>query len=306
MPWITQISLKISSAICANPCGSAAALFVRIGEKIMKWAARLFMGFACALAVAPLVWYSVSSVKSAAELAQIPPSFLPTHATLKNYAELFLRRPFATYYLNSVVIASLASLICIGSASLVAYRLARARKRFRMGVSYALLVMAFFPPIVLLFPVYELVRFADLVNQPWGLIIPYAALNLPFAVWLLAGYMEQIPYELEEAAAIDGLTTFQTYRKIILPLAMPALTTAFLLVFIFSWNEFMFALTFMSRDSSRTVTVGVATLSGAFAYEIPWGLLAAGIVVSTAPLIVAVALFQKRIVAGLTAGGVKQ
>jgi multiple sugar transport system permease protein len=272
----------------------------------MKWSARLFILFACVLAVAPLVWYTLSSVRSSAELSRIPPSFLPSHVTLENYAELFVRRPFAIYYLNSAVIASLAALLCIGCASLAAYKLARAPGRFRLIVSYALLVMAFFPPIVLLFPVYELVRFAGLVNQPWGLIIPYAALNLPFAVWLLTGYMVQIPFELEEAAAIDGLTVFQTYRRIILPLAMPALTTAFLLVFIFSWNEFMFALTFMNLDSSRTVTVGVATLSGAFTYEIPWGLLAAGIVVSTAPLIVAVALFQRRIVAGLTAGGVKQ
>ncbi len=161
-------------------------------------------------------------------------------------------------------------------------------------------------PIVLVFPLYELVRQVGLVNQPWGLIIPYAALNLPFAVWLLTGYMERIPYELEEAAAVDGLTAWQTYSRIIMPLTAPALTTAFLLVFIFSWNEFMFALTFMSLESSRTVTVGVATLSGAFAYEIPWGLLAAGIVASTAPLVVAVALFQRRIVTGLTAGGVKQ
>jgi multiple sugar transport system permease protein len=272
----------------------------------MKWPARIFILFSCAFAVTPLVWYSLSSVKSSAELSRIPPTFLPSHITLGNYAELFLRRPFAVYYLNSAVIASLAALLCILCASLVAYRLARAPKPFRISVSYTLLILAFFPPIVLVFPLYELVRIAGLVNQPWGLIIPYAALNLPFAVWLLTGYIEQIPYELEEAAAIDGLTPFQTFRRIIMPLAVPALTTAFLLVFIFSWNEFMLALTFMNRESSRTLTVGVATLSGAFAYEIPWGLLAAGIVVSTAPLIAAAAFFQKRIVSGLTAGGVKQ
>jgi multiple sugar transport system permease protein len=272
----------------------------------MKWLARIFILFACAFAATPLLWYSLSSVKSSAELSRLPPTFLPSHITFGNYAELFLRRPFASYYLNSTVIASLASLLCILCASLVAYRLARAEKRLRTSISYALLVLAFFPPIVLLFPLYELVRYAGLVNQPWGLIIPYAALNLPFAVWLLTGYMERIPFELEEAAVMDGLTEFQIYRRIIMPLAVPALTTAFLLIFIFSWNEFMFALTFMNRESSRTLTVGVATLSGAFAYEIPWGLLAAGIVVSTAPLIVAAAIFQKRIVAGLTAGGVKQ
>lgn len=272
----------------------------------MKWPARIYLLFACVLAAAPLAWYAVSSVKTSAELAQIPPTLLPSHFTLDNYAQLFLRRPFAVYYLNSTVIASLAALLCVICASLAAYRLARAPGFFRRTVSYGLLVMAFFPPIVLVFPVYELIRMAGLVNRPWGLILPYAAMNLPFAVWLLTGYMEQIPYEFEEAAAIDGLTQFETYRKIIVPLSIPALTTAFLLVFIFSWNEFMFALTFMTQDVSRTVTVGVATLSGAFTYEIPWGLLAAGIVVSTAPLIISVALFQKRIVAGLTAGGVKQ
>ncbi len=272
----------------------------------MKWAARVFLLVLCALAVAPLAWYVLSSLKSPGELARIPPSFLPSRLTMENYSELFVRRPFAAYYLNSAVIASLASLLCVACASLVAYRLARAPRSFKSAVSYSLLILAFFPPIVLLFPVYELVRLAGLVNQPWGLIIPYAALNLPFAVWLLTGYMEQIPYELEEAAAIDGLTAFETYRRIILPLAIPALTTSFLLVFIFSWNEFMFALTFMNMEFSRTVTVGVATLSGAFTYEIPWGMLAAGIVVSTAPLLLAAAVFQKRIVAGLTAGGVKQ
>lgn len=272
----------------------------------MRWLARLFVLLSCAFAAAPLLWYSLSSVKTSAELSRIPPTFLPSHINFGNYAELFLRRPFAVYYLNSAVIASLAALLCVFCASLVAYRLARAPKRLRISVSYALLILAFFPPIVLVFPLYELVRLAGLVNQPWGLIIPYAALNLPFAIWLLTGYMEQVPYELEEAAAIDGLTAFQTFRRIIIPLAIPALATAFLLVFIFSWNEFMLALTFMNRESSRTLTVGVATLSGAFAYEIPWGLLAAGIVVSTAPLIIAAALFQKRIVAGLTAGGVKQ
>jgi multiple sugar transport system permease protein len=272
----------------------------------MKWVVKLFLVASCALATAPLAWYGVSSFKSPAELAQIPPSLLPSSFTVQNYTELFLRRPFAAYYLNSLVISALAALLCVTAASLASHRLARAPKRLRSLVTSVLLVMAFFPPIVLVYPLYELVRQAGLVNQPWGLIIPYAALNLPFAVWLLTGYMEQIPFELEEAAAVDGLTAFETYRRIVMPLAAPALTTAFLLVFIFSWNEFMLALTFMNLESSRTVTVGVATLSGAFAYEIPWGLLAAGIVTSTAPLIVAVAFFQRRIVAGLTAGGVKQ
>jgi len=272
----------------------------------MKWIARLFILVSCTIAVAPLLWYSLCSFKSPGELSQMPPTFLPSQPTGQNYTELFARRPFGVYYLNSLVIAGLAAVVCVSVASLAAYKLARAATKIKNRIRSILLVLAFFPPIVLVFQVYEIVRHLGLVNHPWGLIIPYAALNLPFAIWLLAGYMEQIPYELEEAAAVDGLTAFETYWKIILPLTAPALTTAFLLVFIFAWNEFMFALTFMNLESSRTVTVGVATLSGAFAYEIPWGLLAAGIVAGTAPLIIAVMLFQQRIVSGLTAGGVKQ
>jgi multiple sugar transport system permease protein len=272
----------------------------------MKWVVRIFVFLSCAAAVMPLAWYGLCSFKSPAELASVPPTILPERLTWGNYAELFARKPFGTYYRNSIVVSSLAALICVLSAALAAYRLTHAPKRIRGPVSSALLVMAFFPPIVLVFPVFELVRSAGLINQPWGLIIPYAALNIPFAVWLLTAYMEKIPRELEEAAAVDGLTVFQTWRKIVMPLAVPALVTAWILVFIFSWNEFMFALTFMNLESSRTLTVGVATLSGAFTYEIPWGLLAVGIVVSTVPLILAVSVFQRRIVSGLTAGAVKE
>ena len=272
----------------------------------MKWIVRIFLVVSCVASVAPLFWYGLASLKPAAEFERIPPAMIPSHPTLENYTELFEQRPFADYYRNSIVIATFSALLCLACSSPVAYRLARAPKRIRSIASSMLLVMAFFPPIVLIFPVYEVIRYAGLVNQPWGLIVPYAALNLPFSVWLLTGYMKQIPRELEEAAAIDGMTAFQTFRKIIIPLSAPALTAAFLLIFIFSWNEFMFALTFMNQESSRTITVGVATLSGTFGYEIPWGLITAGIVVSTIPLIITVSLFQKHIVSGLTAGSVKQ
>jgi ABC-type glycerol-3-phosphate transport system permease component len=135
--------------------------------------------------------------------------------------------------------------------------------------------------------------------------LPYAALNLPFSIWLLTGYFGQIPFELEEAAAVDGLSPIQILTRIVLPLSTPALATTGLLAFIFAWNEFMFALTFMNVEAAKTITVGTATLSGAFTYEIPWGLLAAGVMASSLPLIALVAVFQKRIVAGLTAGAGK-
>ena len=143
------------------------------------------------------------------------------------------------------------------------------------------------------------------MNYPWSLILAYAGLNLPLTIWLLSGYMGKIPKELDEAAAIDGMTEFQSFRLVTLPLAAPALATTGILVFIFCWNEFMFALTFMNLDTARTVTVGTATLSGAFSYEVPFGLMAAGVVVSAVPLILLVLIFQKRIVEGLTAGSIK-
>jgi multiple sugar transport system permease protein len=199
----------------------------------------------------------------------------------------------------------MSSFVSVLFGSLAAYRLARIRGRLRSAIRSGLLAVAFFPPIVLLFPLYDFIRMAGLVNHPWGLILPYSALNLPFAIWLLTGAFEQIPYELEEAAAIDGLTRFQTYRKVLMPLAAPSMITAGILVFIFSWNEFMFALTFMNIESQKTVTVGVATLSGAFAYEIPWGQIAAGVIASAAPVVLLTIFFQKKIVQGLTAGSVK-
>lgn len=268
-------------------------------------AATTVVAMFCVLAVAPLMWHGLSSLKTSSELSRIPPEILPDAPTLANYRELFSRRPFGSYFLNSFVIASLATLICLATGSLAAYRLVHLPARLSSALAGGLLVLSFFPPIVFLFPIYEVVQQIGALNHPWSLILTYAGLNLPLTIWLLSGYLRQIPKELEEAAAIDGMTEFQAFRLVLLPLAGPALAATGILVFIFCWNEFMFALTFMNLDKSKTLTVGVATLSGAFAYEIPWGLLAAGVVVSASPLIILVLLFQKRIVEGLTAGSVK-
>src|SRR4030095_9187928 len=140
---------------------------------------------------------------------------------------------------------------------LAAYRLARADPRVRETFTSLLLGLAFFPPIVFLFPLYEMIRALSLVNDPWGLILPYAALNLPLSIWLLTGYFRNIPIELEEAAQMDGLSTIQTFVTIVMALAGSALATVAILVFVFSWNEYMLALTFMNAEDARTVTVAV-------------------------------------------------
>jgi multiple sugar transport system permease protein len=268
----------------------------------MKILSKVLVVVFCAVALAPVLWHLSSSLKNAAEVMRIPPSLIPDRPTIENYRNLFEERPFLRYCVNSFIIASLSSVLCMACAALAAYQLARTDKSARSIVSSALLALSFFPPIVFLFPVYELVRALRLINHPWGLIIPYAALNLPLTIWLLTGYFRQIPIELEEAAALDGLNPVETFFTIVLPLATPALATAAVLAFVFSWNEYMFALTFMNADDARTVTVAVATLSGAFVYEIPWGRIAAGVIVSSIPLIGLAIVFQKKIVAGLTAG----
>jgi ABC-type glycerol-3-phosphate transport system permease component len=271
----------------------------------MRKLSKVVVLFSCALAAGPFLWHLTSSLKDSAEVTRIPPTLLPLRPTLQNYIDLFRQRAFLTYCVNSFIIGSLSSVLSVASASPAAYRLARSAAGLRAAVSAALLGLAFLPPIAFVLPLYELVRALGLINHPWGLIGPYAALNLPLSIWLLTGYFRQIPLELEEAAEMDGLRPWQTFFTILLPLAAPALATTAILAFVFSWNEYMLALTFMNADYARTVTVAVATLSGAFVYQIPWGLIAAGVIASSLPLIILVIFFQNKIVAGLTSGSAR-
>src|SRR5262245_25417965 len=170
--------------------------------------ATLIVAVFCILAIAPIMWHGLSSLKSAAEVSRTPPTILPESPTLSNYDELFVRRPFASYFLNSFVIASLSTALCVAAGSLAAYRLIHLAPRTYSILAGGLLVLGFFPPIVFLFPLYELVQTFGAMNHPWSLILSYAGINLPMTVWLLSGYLRRIPPELEEAAAIDGMTEF--------------------------------------------------------------------------------------------------
>ncbi len=169
----------------------------------------------------------------------------------------------------------------------------------------ALVIIALFPSIIFFFPLYELVRVTHTANNPIALILPYVTFNLPFAVLVLTSFFRSVPLDVEEAAKIDGLTRLQVLFRIIMPLAAPALATTGILIFIACWNEFLLALTFMTRDSAKTVTAGVASLGGTSGYDIPWGPIAASVVISTLPLILLVLVFQRRIIQGLTAGASK-
>jgi len=258
-----------------------------------------------AWSIGPAAWQALTALKPDAQITQVPTAYLPRPVTLQHVSALWERKPFAAYLANSLWISACATLLCVAVAALAASALARLPGRGREGTLLALLAVSLFPPILLLFPLYEGVRAIGWINHPMALVLPYAALNLPLAVWVLESALRQLPPALDEAARLDGLSATGRLWRIHLPLALPSLATTCILVFIFCWNEFMLALTFMTRDANKTVTAGIASVSGSSLYEIPWGQLSAAVVIATAPLIVIVLVFQRRIVSGLTRGALK-
>lgn len=253
----------------------------------------------------PFLWQVLTSLKPAAEVMTVPPTYWPSRVSFASYAGIFATRPFATYLWNSAVVATATTALCAVLAVPAAYAFARLPLPGGAWAVRAILFVALFPPTVLVVPLYRLVQAAGLLNNPLGLILPYTALNLPFAVWVLMTFFKAVPRDLEEAAAVDGLSRWQTLWKVVFPLAAPAVATTAILVFIFSWNEFLLALVFMSKDAARTVPVGIAMLSGVTVYEVPWDQISAAVVLTTLPVVALVLAFQKRIVEGLTAGAVK-
>lgn len=223
--------------------------------------------------------------------------------TTEHYRTLFVERDFWTPVRNSFVVASATTLLCVTLASACAYALARLRFRGRRLVLGAMLAVSMFPQISVVAPLYLLLRDLGLIDTYPGLILPYLTFALPLAVWLLVGYFRQLPPELEDAAIVDGASRFRVLWEIVLPLAAPGIATTAILTFVYCWNEFLFALSFTITHERQTVPVAVALFRGQF--QIPWGQILAATIISTLPVLVLVAAFQRRILSGLTAGSVK-
>lgn len=255
--------------------------------------------------LAPFLWQVLTSLKPSHEVFSIPPTYWPSHFSLESYQQIFTLRPFARYIGNSMIVASGTALLTVSIAVLATYALSRFRLKGSQSIQRGLLGIALFPPIALVVPLYEGIRALGLVSHPLALILPYSVLNLPFAIWVLSSFFLQFPWELEDAAKVDGFSRMGILFRVILPISSPVLATTAILVFIFAWNEFLFALTFMTRDAARTVPVGIAMLSGVTVYEVPWDQISAAVVVTTLPVVVIVILFQRWIVHGLTAGAIK-
>ena len=253
--------------------------------------------------VFPFYYALITSFKKGTEIFQI--NYFPTSFSLENYVGVLTQGSFVRNLANSLFVSSAVVLLALFLAVTAAYALSRVKFRGRGLLLMTILSVSMFPQIAVLAGLFELVRFFGLFNTVWALIFAYTIFTLPFTVWVLTTFMRDLPVEIEEAAIVDGATPWVIITKVFLPLMWPALVTTGLLAFIAAWNEFLYALTFTSSDATRTVPVAIALLSGASEHEIPWGPIMAASVIVTVPLVILVLIFQRKIISGLTAGGVK-
>lgn len=245
------------------------------------------------------------SIVSAFQKAPFKIVYWPENFDFSNYTSIFLEQPFGLQILNSLIVAFAVVVISLFLGVTAAFAFGRVAFRGRGLLLVTVLSVSMFPQVSVLSGMFELIRALGIYNSLPGLMLANMVLTLPFTVWVLTTFMRELPKELEEAAYVDGATPWIVVHRIFLPLMWPALVTTGLLAFIASWNEFLFALTFVLSNEKRTVPVAISMMSGASQHELPWGLIMAASVVVTAPLIVLVLIFQRRIVAGLTAGAVK-
>jgi len=258
-------------------------------------------------ALIPVLWLISISLKPPSEI--IDQRFIPASVSLDNYKSLFEGgldgSPFLRPLINSIAIALITTVIAITLASFTAYAIARLEFPGKRLILAGALAIAMFPPISTVGPLFDMWRSIGIYDTYLGLIIPYLTFALPLAIYVLVAFFREIPWDLEQAAQVDGATPWQAFRKVILPLAAPGVFTAAILVFIFCWNDFLFAISLTSSDASRTVPAALAFFTGESSFTAPTGSIAAAAVVVTVPIIVFVLIFQRRIVAGLTAGAVK-
>jgi multiple sugar transport system permease protein len=248
----------------------------------------------------PLYWIVNVSLSSPSALYKVPLDYVPLPPTLENFSAVFDVHQFPGNVANSFVVAALTTLLTLLLGSPAAYALARLEFRWKGPFMALFLGIAIFPAIGMVGPLYVAMANLGLINTYPALVIPYTLFTLPLAIWILTQFFSTLPKSLEDAALIDGCTPFQAFVRVIVPLSAPGLFTAAILIFIWAWNEFLFALIMTSTPESRTVPVALALFAGL--HELPWATIAAATVVSVLPVVVLVVLFQRRIVEGLTSG----
>jgi multiple sugar transport system permease protein len=257
-----------------------------------------------AWSLGPVLWQLSTAFQLDRDLMAIPPRLWPDPVTFEHFYNVFVVKEFHRYIVNSLIVAGFTTALCLVFGLLGAYALARFDLRGRYGILGLILSISMFPQIAIVAPLYLIMSHIQLLDSYTGLVVVYLALGLPLVIWVLFGYLHSVPRELDEAAKIDGAGPLRTLFQIILPMALPGIVTTGLLAFIAAWNEFMFALAFTSMIDRQTIPVGIANFQSL--YYVPWGDLAAASVVVTLPLVLLVLFFQRRIIAGLTQGAVKE
>jgi multiple sugar transport system permease protein len=251
----------------------------------------------------PVVWILSLSFKPESGINN--EKFLPDTWTLENYRTVFDTPLFTSALRNSIVISLIATLLSVMIATVAAYAIARLEFPGKKLILSLALAIAMFPAVSLVGPLFDIWRSIGLYDTWLGLIIPYMSFTLPLSIWTLSAFFREIPWEMEQAAQIDGATSWQAFRKVIVPLAAPGVFTAAILAFFFAWNDFVFAISLTSTDAARPVPAALAFFTGASQFQRPAAAISAAAVIVTIPVVVLVLLFQRRIVAGLTAGAVK-
>lgn len=263
----------------------------------------IFILFFVLASIAPLIWVFKMSIVSKADLFASPVATAISPPIGGNYDTIFANASFRRALLNSVIIAGVTTVVCLFFGALAGYAIARLRFRFKSSVMTLILAISFFPAVAILAPLFQQFSTFGLIDTYWSVIIADVVFALPLTVWILVAFFKELPRDLEEAAQVDGATTLQAFRKVIIPLAAPGVFTCAILTFIAAWNEFLFANTFLFTPETQPVTVVIPNF--ATQYTTDYGAQAAAAVVVTVPLVILVLIFQRRIVSGLTAGAVK-
>jgi multiple sugar transport system permease protein len=266
-----------------------------------------WIGFALILVwcLLPVVWIISLSLKPVAETTTGSPQFLPKSPTLQNYKDVLQNSDFLHALINSFGIAIISTTLAVILATLAAYAIARLQFRGKRLVLSLALAIAMFPVVSLVGPLFDMWTTLHLFNTWPGLIIPYMSFTLPLAIWTLSAFFREIPWEMEQAAQVDGATSWQAFRKVIVPLAAPGVFTTAIISFFIAWNDFVYGISLTSTEAARPVPAALALFTGASQFEQPTGYISAAAVVVTVPVVILVLLFQRRIVAGLTNGAVK-
>ncbi len=271
-------------------------------SKVLFW---LLIAIILFYTMFPFYWMAVSSLKLDRDLHSTPLSYIPNPATWTHMRYVFSNGEFLKALRNSAFVATSTVVLSLVIGSFAAYAMGRMQFRGKRSVMYLILSMTMFPQIAILGSLYQMIIKVHLFNRWPALTFAYLTFTLPFTVWVLSNFFKALPGELEESALVDGSTPFQAFYRILLPLAAPGLVTTGLLAFIAAWNEFLFAVTFTQDSRARTAPVAIASFSGNTQFDYPWGNIMAAAVIVTVPLVVLVLIFQRKILAGLTAGAVK-